>query len=205
MGNMDISIIKERTAALSTLGTGDLADQTKMAALVVTAHEINEQAKALKAEDTRVKDEFKRIVRPYTDEGKAVTVYSYDTGMKMATTLSGGALEIDEQKLLDNLYALYGEVPGDRTGRAWEAFVAISDPVEVVPRVVNPDKLAAELARSERILLGVESGEALLTRNVVQGATVQKPVVVSAKCSAMTKAEVKAHEMGELTDTMVVR
>ena len=199
----DMEIIKKEAAALSALVTGDLSNREKAAALVSTAHAINEQYKAIKAEDAKVKAEFKRLCAPYIEDGHGVTVYNFDERQKMSIILSGGGVEVDENALLSKLYELYGEEPGDKTGRAWRAGISVSDPVET--RVLNPDKLAAEVAKAERVRLGVEGGTIRVPGALVAEASVVKAPTVSAKCSAMTKAEVAAHEAGELTEPMEVR
>lgn len=199
-----IEAIQTKTAALSAFGTRDLESQESMSALVRTAVEVNEQAKALKEQDTRVKDEFKRMCKPYTDEGHGVTVYAFDQGMKMTVTLSGGGMNLDEQELLKQIYDAYGEVVGDKGGKAWRAYCAISDPMDA-PRQLNPDKLAYEVAKAKRIAAGLESGEVMVTEEMTAAATAEKKPSIVAKCSKMTKAEIKQHDMGELTETMALK
>ena len=200
---LDMVKLQEHTAALSSYGTSDLANAESVKALIRTAKEVNDQTKALKEQDTRVKDEFKRVCKPYTDEGHGVTCYSFEDGLKMTLTVSGGGMEIDEESLLRSLYEAYGEIYGDRGGKAWRAFCAVSDPVEV-PRKLNEQKLAEEVARAKRIASGVEAGEVMVTDDIVKSVAVEKKPVLSAKCSAMTKAEKKAYEMGELVDVLKV-
>lgn len=200
---MDLVKLEERTAALSSYGTSDLSDAVSVTALIRTAKEVNDQTKALKEQDTRVKDEFKRMCKPYTDEGHGVTCYSFDDGLKMTLTVSGGGLDIDEDALLRQLYDAYGEIYGDKGGKAWRAFCAVSDPIDV-PRKLNEQKLAEEVARAKRIASGVEAGEVMVTDEMVMSVAVEKKPVLSAKCSAMTKAEKKAYDMGELTDVLKV-
>ena len=198
-----LAVIKTRTAELASFGASDLSIQENVDALVRTAVEINDQTKALKEQDTLVKNEFKRMCKPYTDDGHGVTVYAFDQEKKMMLILSGGSMELDESKLLKEIYAAYGEEVGDKSGKAWRAFCAISDPMDA-PRKLNPDKLAYEIAKAERIKAGTESGEVFVSSEQVQAATTEKKPSLVAKCSAMTKAEVKAHKNGELTDTMVL-
>lgn len=200
----NLAVVKEHTAALSTFGTADLAVAEKVEALVRTAHEVNEQSKALKEQDTRVKDEFKRMCRPYTDDGMGVTCFAFDQGLKMVLTVQGGGMEVDEDALLKGIYEMYGEQVGDKGGKAWRAYCAISDPLEA-PRKLNPDKLAQEVARAQRIAAGLEAGEIMVTEQVAAAATREVAPILKARCAAMTKAEVKAHEMGELTDVLVVK
>lgn len=203
MANVSLATIKKRTASLASLGTTDLAIQEKVDALVRTAVEVNEQFKAYKEEDDRVKSEFKRICAPYIEHGQKVTCYAFDQGKKMTITYSGGGMSIDDETLLRKLYDHYGESYGDRAGRAWEAFCKVSDPVDI-PRKVNEDKLMAEIARSERVLNGIEVGEALVTAEIVRDVAVDKAPSVVAKCANMTKAEVKAHDSGELVETLAL-
>ena len=196
--------VSEKVVALASYGTSDLGVQERVDALVATAKEINDTMKAAKADDTAVKDEFKRMCKPYTDEGHGVVCYSFVNGMKMTLSVQGGGMELDENALLAELYRAYGERPGDREGKAWRAYCAISDPVEV-PRKLNPDKLASEIAKAQRIASGLESGEVLVNAEMARAATVEKKPVLKAQCSAMTKGELKAHDMGELTETMVIK
>lgn len=199
-----LATVEKRVASLSAFGTKDLSVQESVDALVKTAVEVNEQSKALKEQDTRVKDEFKRMCRPYTDEGHGVTCYAFDQEMKMTLTLSGGGMELDEAALLKEIYSMYGEQVGDKGGKAWRAFCAVSDPMEA-PRKLNPDKLAYEVAKAKRIASGLETGEVMVTEKQVQAATTEKKPSLVAKCSKMTKGEIKAHSMGELTETMVLK
>ena len=198
-----IELVKQKAAALASYGANDLADAQKVSALVKTAKEINDQSKALKEQDTRVKDEFKRMCKPYSDVGKNVTCYDFDSGMKMTLIHSGGGIEINEQELLKGIYEMYGEVYGDKGGKAWRAYCAISDPMEA-PRKLNPEKLTAEIARANRITSGKEAGEIMVTEAIVQNATTIKPPSLVAKVSAMSKGEKKDHEIGELTDVLKV-
>ena len=200
----DLATIQTRTAALSAFGTKDLGIQESVDALVRTAVEVNEQAKALKEQDTRVKDEFKRMCKPYTDDGHGVVVYAFDQGMKMAVTLVGGGMSLDEQALLKQIYDAYGEQVGDKGGKAWRAYCAISDPMEA-PRKLNQEKLAYEVAKAKRIAAGLEEGEVMVTEEMAQAATTEKAPTIQAKCSKMTKSEIKEHDMGELTCTMVLK
>lgn len=199
-----LATIETRTAALSTFGTKDLSIQESVDALVRTAVEVNEQTKALKEQDALVKSEFKRMCKPYTDEGHGVTCYAFDQEKKMTLTLSGGGLVLDEEQLLKEIYDMYGEVVGDKGGKAWRAFCAVSDPMEA-PRKLNPDKLAFEVAKAKRIASGLEEGEVMVTETQVQAATTEKKPSLVAKCSAMTKGEIKAHKTGELTETLVLK
>ena len=199
-----LATIETRTAALSTFGTKDLMVQESVDALVKTAVEVNEQAKALKAQDDLVKSEFKRMCKPYTDEGHGVIVYAFDQEKKMMLTLSGGGMELNDAEFLKQIYAMYGEAVGDKGGKAWRAYCAVSDPLEA-PRKLNPDKIAYEVAKAKRIASGLEEGEIMITEAQVQAATVEKPISLSARCSDMTKSELKAYKLGELKDTMVLK
>lgn len=199
-----LAVVRERTAALSAFGTSDLAVAEKVEALVRTAYEVNEQFKDLKEQDARVKDEFKRMCQPYSQEGHGVTCYAFDQGMKMVLTVQGGGVDVDEDELLKGIYAMYGEQVGDKGGKAWRAYCAVSDPMEA-PRKLNLDKLAFEVARAQRIAAGLEAGEVMVTEQVAAAATREVQPVLKARCAAMSKSEVKAHEMGELTDVLVVK
>ena len=200
---MDLATIQVKTAELASFGTTDLANSGTVTAMVRTFKEVNDQMKSLKDEDGRIKSEFKRMAKPYTDEGRGVTCYDFEDGLKMTLVLSGGGMEIDDGALLNALHDMYGEPYGDRSGKAWRAFCAVSDPLDV-PRKVNADKLAYEIAKAERVRSGAEPGEVLVTGELVSTVTVEKKPTIAAKVSNMTKAEVKAHDMGELTDVLKV-
>lgn len=202
--DVSLAVIQQRTASLAAFGTSDLSVQESVDALVKTAVEVNEQAKALKEQDTRVKDEFKRMCKPYTDNGQSVTCYAFDQQMKMTLSIVGGGMSIDEDKLLKEIYDMYGEQVGDKGGKAWRAFCAISDPMDA-PRKLNLDKLAYEVAKAQRIASGQEVGEVMVTDEQVQAATTVKEPSLRAACSKMTKGEIKSHDMGELTDTLVLK
>lgn len=195
--------VSEKVLALASMGTSDLSSRESVSALVRAAKEANDAKKAAEAEDSRVKDEFKRMARPYIDEGHGITCYAFDDGLKMTITLSGGGINVDENELLKKLYEMYGEQVGDRGGKAWRAYCAVSDPLEA-PRKLNPDKLAYEIAKAARVRAGLESGEVMVTEELVKSVTVEKAPVVKAMCGSMTKAEKKAYEMGELVDVLKV-
>ena len=202
--NVSLATIKQRTASLASFGTADLSIQESVDALVKTAAEVNEQYKSLKEQDSRVKDEFKRMCKPYTDNGQSVTCFAFDQQMKMSLTISGGGMELNEDELLKQIYDMYGEQVGDKGGKAWRAYCSISDPMDA-PRKLNLNKLAYEVAKAQRIKSGAESGEIMVTDEIVQAATSEKSPTLRAVCSKMTKGEIKAHDMGELTDTLVIK
>lgn len=204
MTTKTLAAVKKEVVALAEMQEADLMNKERVDALVATATAIAEQKKEIAAEDTKVKDEFKRMCSRYMKEGKGVSCYSWEAGKKMTLTVKGGGAELDEHKLLEGIYDFFGEQIGDRGGRAWEAYCSISDPVEA-PRVINEDKLAEQLIRASRIKNGEESGTPYVTDEIVRDATVIKPPTFAAGCSAISKNEQSAHSKGELTEILVVK
>lgn len=200
----DLAVIKAEVVKLADMQAIDLADKNKVEALVATALEIGKQKKEISEQDSAVKSEFKRMTKQYTDEGHNVTCYAYDQECKMTVILKGGGKDIDGQLLMEEIYKAYGEEVGDRGGRAWKAYCAVTDPVEA-PRVINQDKLTAELLKNERIASNGSTEEVLVSADVVQKATVDKAPTIAASCSKMSAAEKKAHKEGNLDDIMVVK
>lgn len=193
MAEKSIVKIQERVAALSSLGRSDLDVQEQVDALVATAMEVSAEKKEASERDTEVKNEFKRMCREHMDAGEAVTCYSWDNGMKMTLIPKGGGIEVDEVAFLNALYEKFGEEPGDQTGRAWAAYCAVSDPIEV-PRKLNMEKLEREVLGG-----GMVDGELL------GSVSEQKPPTYAASCTKISKAELEAHAKGELDAVTVVR
>lgn len=195
MAEKAIIKINEKVAALSTFGRSDLDVQEHVDALVATAMEVSAAKKEATERDTEVKNEFKRMCHEHMEAGEAVTCYSWENGMKMTLIPKGGGMEVDEDALVEAIYAKYGEKVGDRTGRAWEAYCAISDPIDV-PRKLNLEKLEREILKGAD---GYVDGE------TVRSVTVEKKPVYAATCSKITKAENEAHTRGELDAVTVVK
>lgn len=204
MTDKTLAAVKKEVVALAEMQEADLMNKERVDALVETATAIAEQKKDIAAQDTKVKDEFKRMCARYIEQGKGVICYSWDAGKKMTLTVKGGGAELDEGKLLKAIYDSFGEQVGDRGGRAWEAYCAISDPVEA-PRVINEDKLAEQLIRAARIRNGEECGAPYVTEEIVQSATTVKAPTFAAGCSSVSKDEQSAHDKGELTEVLVVK
>lgn len=194
MANNKLAKVEKQIVAIAGMTAMDLRSKESVDALVRTAADIQEQKKQLDAHDKEIKDNFKRMCREEIDANKNVTCYSWDEGKKMTIVLRGGSAEIDEAKLLAKLYEAYGEEPGDRSGRAWQAFIDVTDEVEM-PRVLNQDKLAKELIRAERIMQGLEGGAPSVTQQIVEAATTFKKPVVAASLGNITKAEMEAHKV----------
>ena len=199
LAKVEASIVK-----ISEMQQIDLQSKEKVDALVATAMEIAAEKKSLDEQDKRIKNEFKRMGKTYTDAGNGITCYSWDNSQKITLTLSGGGATISETGILEEIYRAYGEEIGDRGGRAWRAYCEITDPVEA-PRVLNPNKLEAALVKAQRIAAGLEQGEPIITKEMVDAATTVKKPSVVCKTSKMSKDEISAHERGELNEVMVVK
>lgn len=192
MTDNKLAKVEKQMVAIAGMSAMDLRNKESVDALVRTAAEIQVAKKDADARDKELKDHFKRMCSAEIADAKNVTCYSWDEGKKMTITLREAAADVDDAQVLANLYAAYGEEPGDRNGRAWAAFVAISDEVEM-PRKLNQDKLAKELIRAERIAQGLEDGAPIITNDIVESATKFKPPVASAQLRDITKQEMEAH------------
>ena len=199
---MDINIIKANVDNLEIekMAAADLTVQAKVDALVKTASEAFEAKKEAVALDTKVKDEFKRMVKQYSDNGEGVTCYSWDQGKKMVMSLAQNKADVDGEELLAGLYRHFGEDPGDTKGRAWQAWLKVTRPV----RVLDLELLEQELDRTDRIERGVAEGDIHVTAAVAQAATSVKPPTIRVACPNISKVEREAHDRGELVETMVV-
>ena len=192
MAENAIEKVEQQMVAIASMAPMDLRSKEHVDALVRTAIEVQAAKKEADAADKDIKDNLKRMCASEIEAGQNVTCYSWDEGKKMTIVLKGGGAEIDETKVLEGLYAAYGEEKGDRSGRAWAAFMAITDEVEM-PRVLNQDKLTKELIRAQCIAQGLEDGEPLVTNGIIEAATEYKKPVVAASLSNITKAEMEAH------------
>lgn len=199
------SIVKKTLQSIEQLSKADLLNADVAQELVAAAAEISAQKKQVDEQDKTVKDNLKRMFADEMDAEQNVAVYNWDIGMKMTLTARGGSIEIDDMELMKAIFAHYGEDLGNRDGLAWQAFCAVTDPVEC-PRTINPDKLAAALDAAN---LAADAKHAATTPEINEGmvkaATVVKKPNYAAGCSAISKAELAAHEDGELTDTVVVK
>ena len=202
--NTELAKIDAAIVSIDEMQLIDLQSKEKVDALVATSIEIQATKKELDERDKHIKNEFKRMGKIHTDKGEGVTCYSWDNKQKMTLTLSGGGASVDEAKIIESIYKAYGEDLGDRGGRAWKAYCEISDPVPT-PRILNPDKLTAALLKAKRIQAGLEEGEIVITKEMVDAATTIKKPSVVCKTSKITKDEIAAHERGELDAVMVVK
>lgn len=201
--SLSIERVASQLVAIEKIAEADLANREVAEQFVAAAVMANELSKKSKEQDDKVKTEFKRIMKDHIDKNDKVVCYSWTDGKKVTITYSGGGGSISEEDILKELCARYGEEPGDMTGRAWQAFMAITDPAPM-PRVLNPDKLAAELKRSERIRAGVEDGTPYVTPELVERSTIIKKPSVVCKVSDISKAEMKRHNEDGFSDCLVV-
>lgn len=190
---MSNEIVKQSMVSIAAMQPIDLQSREQVSALVKTAIQVKADKKDADAADKELIDNFKRLCAAEIADGKPVSCYAWDEGKKMTITYRGGGAEVDETELLKSLYEAYGEEYGDKKGKAWEAFKAISDPIEV-PRKLNPAKLQAELERAGRIAAGIESGVPKVTAQVVASATTTKKPTVAATLSNISKDEKTRHD-----------
>lgn len=197
----DYEIVK---VDISDVEIETLAEDKEMAAAYVSmALSTNQAYKDAKSRDDEVKDNVKRMCKEHMERGESVTIYDFENSTKLTLRPSKGGAVLDEDALLEQIYLHFGEKPGDRTGRAWEAYCAISDPV-ANPRKVNPDKLAEQIKIAQQIKLGERDGMPMVTEKMVESVTVVKKPVYSVSASEMTKGELSAVKRGELTDHLVI-
>ena len=199
------SITTTNIQSIEKLERADLLNQETAMALVNTAVEINSQKKELEAQDKSVKDAVKRMFADAIESEQNVAIYNWDTGNKITLTAKGGSVDIDDFALMKAIYAHYGEELDNREGQAWQAFCAVTDPVEC-PRTINQKKLEDVLGISARAAEAKHAAVApMVDESMVKAAMVVKKPTYAAGCSAISKAELSAHEAGELVDTIVVK
>ena len=182
----------------------DLEVKENVDAIVKAAMEIAAQKKAADAADKKIKSEFKRICKPYTDNNMGVTCYSWDEEQKITVLFSGGGAEIDEDIILEKLYEYYGEERSNKQGQAWRAYCKISDPVER-PRVLNTQKIEAILAENDKFDAHIIKEEPVIPRTIIERATVIKAPSIVCKTSKVSKTELEAHNKGEFDEIFVPR
>lgn len=190
---MSNEIVKQGMVSIAAMQPIDLQSREQVSALVKTAIQVKADKKDADAADKELTDNFKRLCAAEIADGKPVSCYAWDEGKKITITYRGGGAEVDETELLKSLYEAYGEEYGDKKGKAWRAFKAISDPIEV-PRKLNPAKLQAELERAGRIAAGIDSGVPKVTAQVVASATTTKKPTVAATLSNISKDEKTRHD-----------
>ena len=187
---------KNKVADLSKRDDPALADdEAFVQELVETVAEAGRAVKDAKQDEDTVRAAARRVISGRFDLSKSgegspscVTMYSFRSGEKLSYSRSGGGQAIDPEKLLEGLYERFGEQPGDTKGRAWKAWLACTAPV----RVLDQAKLEELVKKDE------------LVREAAVSATSETAPVWKLSSRAMSKADVKAYESGELRDFVVV-
>lgn len=180
--SVELDDIRRGIEKMSSYGASDLSVAEAVDDIALTVKSVKAAVKELKDAEADAVAQFKRIAKPYVDEGRSVTAYSWPNGYKLVLGVGEPTVAVDEAVLAEALAERYGE-----DGVAiWES---VSDPA---PRVLNADKLRAAIA--------LDPGLA----EIVRGATEVRQGGVRFAPKPVTKAERKAHEAGELDDVLVI-
>lgn len=185
----DVTTLSNHVTALTEVTREDLANPENVKSIVVEAVKINDRVKQYKEVEGNLKNHMKGMFSAEIEQGQKVTLYDFDHGKKVTVSSRGSSVEVDDEGLLKALYAHYGEQEGDKTGKAWEAWMAATYQPE---RKVTPDRLQ-KLTQDNPELL-----------KVAQEVTSIKPGSATFSVRDMTNGEQTAHQKGTLTETMVV-
>lgn len=180
--SMELEDIKRGIEKMASYGASDLAVKEAVDDIALTVKSVKAAVKELKDAESAAVAEFKRIAKPYIDEGKSVTAYSWDNNYKLALGVGEPVATVDEGALVEQIEKRYG-------ASAVDLWMSISDPA---PRVLNADKLAAAVASDPELA------------ELVKGVTTVKPGTTRFAPKAVTKAEQKAHDAGEMDDVLVI-
>lgn len=139
----EIKKVSSEVKAVEEFTKEDIAKPVRAQALIQLYDERNEQKKEIDEEVKILKNEINRLFDFYTDGPMAVC--DYEGGRKISREYARKeSREITEEDLLVALCAYYDEDINDRSGKAWDAFKSVTDPV-VIPRKLNEEKLACAL------------------------------------------------------------
>lgn len=202
---MSQEIMLSTLQSVQQLTKSDILSESTAVALISEAAQITEQKKSIEAEDKIIKDQLKEMFADEIEAEQVVSIFDWDSGMKLSLTPRGGSVEIDDFELMKAIYAHYGEQLGDRDGKAWQAFCAVTDPVEC-PRTINPQKLEAALgANSVAANARHAAATPEITEDMVRAATVVKKPTYAASCSAISKADAAGHESGDISGHLLIK
>lgn len=179
--------------ALADMTSDDLSIPEKVDAVVATAVEVTEQKKEIVEQDTKVKDELKRLCADKMEErASSITLYNFELGQKLTLIPRGGGINVDDNEVLESLYKHFEEEPGNVNGLAWKVWCSITNPPIEPKRTLDQDKLL-DVMKAEKYLVPI-----------VQDATSDVAPTYAATCKAMSKKEISAHSKGELSDNFIV-
>lgn len=180
----DLAIeVADSLVKIANMNLSDIVVPENAEMLVRTATFLNGQRKEVEESEKSVKEEFKRMCKSYTDEGKKVTCYDFDNNSKVTLTQTGGSASVSGDILRERLIVAYGE---ERGKELWEAAT------EPAPRVLNAQRLATLVSEGE------------VSQDIVAGATTVKKPSITFNVKNMTKTEIAQHENGELINNFVV-
>ena len=192
MTEQSIIKVSGREIKMADLTAEDLAKPEVAQAVVAAMHTANDAAKeAKKANDALVSGMKAISAGMELADGQTLTVYDWEGGHKVSTSFSHRGEEVDAKKLLASIYEACGEEPGDKTGRAWRAWVEITDPVE--SRQLNEAKLVEYIKKGECIADGVQKGTVAFGKEELAAATNPAALVQSVRVASITKDEKKRH------------
>lgn len=190
-GQGAITKVAKQVMALSEMSPADLTVPEKVDAIVSVAAEVAQTRSAINAQDTKVKDELKRLCADVMLEQRSATLYNFAVGKKLVLAPKGGGVDINEDEVLASLYEHFDEEQGNTAGAAWAAWCSITNEPVMPSRVLAQDKMLAAV-KSDGYLA-----------NIIESATSEVLPTYAATCKDMSKAEKSAHAKGQLDDNFV--
>lgn len=189
----EIKKMQDSGIRIANVTSADLANQEVIDAICLEAQAAQSAEKEAKGAYTAVKDNAKRLFREKFGENHDGTLYSPSNGLKIAQTVKGGGVEVDQTLFLQALYEHFGEEYMSKDGWAWKAFEMVSVPVDC-PRVIDPEKFDQMFRTEQAIAAGVSKSASTIPLSVFVGSQVEKKPTIAVSVKGMTKAEKSDYE-----------
>lgn len=190
MADKGIIKVAEKVEKLAEVTREELDNVGTVSSMVEVLSEANDVEKSAKDAKALAVKKVKSLFEDEGREGHAVTLYNFEIGKKVCLEVIGGATDISGDAVLDGLYRLYGEEPGDKDGKAWAAWVEMTVPR---PRELDEEKVLAFIKSNPDVAKVVE-------RSTTMSDFAHKLVVRN-----VTKAERESHSVGGLDSGLYVR
>ena len=192
-GQTAITKVAKQVTALSEMSPADLSIPEKVNAIVSVAAEVAETRSAINAQDTKVKDELKRLCADVMTRECSATLYNFELGKKLTLVPKGGGVNISEEEVLASLYEHFEEEPGNTSGAAWQAWCSITNEPVMPSRTLDQDKMLAVMKNGGYLA------------SIITSATSEVSPTYAATCKDMSKADKSAYAKGELKSNFVTK